>query len=655
MTLLGRLPTHKPEHAPSLASPMTLDEPLTPEAEAQVQLPQVSQSPPPPSPPSHFKHVLSSIWHWPWLNECLAILASILLVIAIGIVLDRYHDQPVPHLPLDININTVVALIATLMRAALVYVIVQVLGQVQWCWFSSPKPLYDLHHFDQGGQSLIGSWDLFIHMLRTGLRSFGGIAAITAATILATSFAITPFVQQTVRTISCETPLATEAAIMPIARYVPWPNGRPKAVNKVGVNYPNEISPAFRNAIISSLSSPSLEIQAVRPSCPTGNCTFPPYSTMGLCSVCTDVSDLAVWEEVPSNASYYSTGTHFKISIPNVRNTTWINSQNILNERNNREQPVGLSVTYLEPSSIGSDQVEWPLDVTDVFHVDVLAFSDGKCVQDPDGGKVCPQNILIDDVYDENKTTGFVAVSCKIYPCLRTYKAQVNLGVFTEELQSTVYANLANSNHTGQGGEGRGSSFSAMQSPCTLPNGKTYTDANITEFSPGPTERYINVTVWRGKLGTAQLGEEVKVPPECLYHLAVEFVEWMKGFFYPAILGPENPCRFGNYDDYSSQVVTCDRWWLAELYNSRNATNETVWRVMDAFTKAISDQFRVTGDWPNEDWTQEILPNNITGVVTQTGVCLSFAWEWLLLPASLVGFTMVLLAVTIMHSHRHAD
>lgn len=104
-----------------------------------------------------------------------------------------------------------------------------------------------------------------------------------------------------------------------------------------------------------------------------------------------------------------------------------------------------------------------------------------------------------------------------------------------------------------------------------------------------------------------------------------------------------------------SENVTCDSWWLASLYNSRNATNETVSRAMDAWTRAVSDQFRVIKNWPDEEWSEEILPNNITGEAMRTTVCLSLAWEWLLLPAGLIGVTMALLVVTILESHRHAD
>ncbi|KAI6331943.1 hypothetical protein MCOR29_001475 [Pyricularia oryzae] len=390
----------RPEFAPLLPADVHRDHLLSSKPASREKQQETSSAP----HRGPTRRILSSLWNWAWLMESLAILVSIVMVISIGFVLNNYHKKPAPQF-FDLNITTLVAIIATLMRAALVYVVVQVLGQVRWSWFSSPKPLYDLHHFDQGGQSLLGSCQLAVHMVRTGLRYQDGIVIMIAAVTLVVSFATTPAVQQAVKTFPCPTLDPSRIATMPIA------------------------------------------------------------------------------------------------------------------------------------------------------------------------------------------------------------------------------------------------------------HGRIYTNANISKYSPEPNEKYVNVSVWNGKEEDWRTSETPrKIPTSCSYHLNDEYMEQVKSFIFSSIMKVGGRCTLGELEVKTrSENVTCDSWWLASLYNSRNATNETVSRAMDAWTRAVSDQFRVIKNWPDEEWSEEILPNNITGEAMRTTVCLSLAWEWLLLPAGLIGVTMALLVVTILESHRHAD
>ncbi|KAI7927877.1 hypothetical protein M0657_002996 [Pyricularia oryzae] len=644
----------RPEFAPLLPADVHRDHLLSSKPASREKQQETSSAP----HRGPTRRILSSLWNWVWLMESLAILASIVMVISIGFVLNNYHKKPAPQF-FDLNITTLVAIIATLMRAALVYVVVQVLGQVRWSWFSSPKPLYDLHHFDQGGQSLLGSCQLAVHMVRTGLRYQDGIVIMIAAVTLVVSFATTPAVQQAVKTFPCPTLDPSRIATMPIAQYVPWPNGGPKSK---AVTYGGYLPFPLRSAIISSFSNPLQDIPVIRPSCPTGNCTFLPYSTMGICSVCTDISDQARVEDAPNNST--SSGAANKnISIVTEGYKTWINTRNITNLNRIQPSPIGLSVAVFNWDNPRQWSWDWPFEVGSIFTLEVLAFSDSRCSQTKGDAKRCPSNILVDDVIQgqtANTTTDLVAVSCKIYPCLRTYEARVQFGVLTETLLSTVPANLfSRPNHVQKAGStvGLSTSYVVLRSPCISSSGRIYTNANISKYSPEPNEKYVNVSVWNGKEEDWRTSETpMKIPTSCSYHLNDEYMEQVKSFIFSSIMKVGGRCTLGELEVKTrSENVTCDSWWLASLYNSRNATNETVSRAMDAWTRAVSDQFRVIKNWPDEEWSEEILPNNITGEAMRTTVCLSLAWEWLLLPAGLIGVTMALLVVTILESHRHAD
>ncbi|EHA50136.1 hypothetical protein MGG_03470 [Pyricularia oryzae 70-15] len=587
----------RPEFAPLLPADVHRDHLLSSKPASREKQQETSSAP----HRGPTRRILSSLWNWVWLMESLAILASIVMVISIGFVLNNYHKKPAPQF-FDLNITTLVAIIATLMRAALVYVVVQVLGQVRWSWFSSPKPLYDLHHFDQGGQSLLGSCQLAVHMVRTGLRYQDGIVIMIAAVTLVVSFATTPAVQQAVKTFPCPTLDPSRIATMPIAH------------------------------------------------------------TMGICSVCTDISDQARVEDAPNNST--SSGAANKnISIVTEGYKTWINTRNITNLNRIQPSPIGLSVAVFNWDNPRQWSWDWPFEVGSIFTLEVLAFSDSRCSQTKGDAKRCPSNILVDDVIQgqtANTTTDLVAVSCKIYPCLRTYEARVQFGVLTETLLSTVPANLfSRPNHVQKAGStvGLSTSYVVLRSPCISSSGRIYTNANISKYSPEPNEKYVNVSVWNGKEEDWRTSETpMKIPTSCSYHLNDEYMEQVKSFIFSSIMKVGGRCTLGELEVKTrSENVTCDSWWLASLYNSRNATNETVSRAMDAWTRAVSDQFRVIKNWPDEEWSEEILPNNITGAAMRTTVCLSLAWEWLLLPAGLIGVTMALLVVTILESHRHAD
>lgn len=72
------------------------------------------------------------LWKWEIVNCVLAIgmLASIF-----GI-LKRYNGQRIPDWGTTINLSTLVALLATLLRVFLVYVVAEIIGQAKWKYFA---------------------------------------------------------------------------------------------------------------------------------------------------------------------------------------------------------------------------------------------------------------------------------------------------------------------------------------------------------------------------------------------------------------------------------------------------------------------------------------------------------------------------------------
>lgn len=81
-----------------------------------------------------------------WLLELLAILLSFAAMAAIISLLLQYRDRPLREWPYRITINTMVSILNSLAKGALLLVTAQVVSQCKWVWFhqSKPRALYDI-------------------------------------------------------------------------------------------------------------------------------------------------------------------------------------------------------------------------------------------------------------------------------------------------------------------------------------------------------------------------------------------------------------------------------------------------------------------------------------------------------------------------------
>lgn len=80
-------------------------------------------------------------------------------------------------------------------------------------------------------------------------------------------------------------------------------------------SYHSEISTNATSAISSAIFDQSNSSRLVMPNCPTGNCKFPPFRSLAVCSSCSDVSHLlsSTQEHLPCN----SFATTYKHTLPN--------------------------------------------------------------------------------------------------------------------------------------------------------------------------------------------------------------------------------------------------------------------------------------------------------------------------------------------------
>ncbi|KLU82692.1 hypothetical protein MAPG_01761, partial [Magnaporthiopsis poae ATCC 64411] len=88
---------------------------------------------------------------WTW--EFVALGLAIGAVIGMFVVLGHFHEDRVPEWRLrSISIGAIISILSLIFRAAIGFIVTEMVGQAKWSWFGQTRPLYDLYAFDQGGR-----------------------------------------------------------------------------------------------------------------------------------------------------------------------------------------------------------------------------------------------------------------------------------------------------------------------------------------------------------------------------------------------------------------------------------------------------------------------------------------------------------------------
>ncbi|QDS74890.1 hypothetical protein FKW77_003680 [Venturia effusa] len=541
-----------------------------------------------------------------WWQEIISFLCAAGFFVAIAIILVKYSGQEQPDWKYGLNLSTLVAILSTLLRVSLVMVVEEIVSQLKWLWHKTTR----------------------VTIKPTRIEGVTEDLALLGLTVVVLSLAVGPFTQQAIKNVSCEKDLSTDAsststsslstAHMPIARRI--------TRDFVTRYAPGQFSMSVdvKGAIVNGLSDPDGNLSAVSAICGSGNCTFPEYSSAGICSKCADVISLI--SEVVFNDSRSETSS--KLILPN-----------------------GLSIGHApsdEPSvwlSIASDQnLEWA-QISDpvmlagrpasIHNVTLFQITDANCSITLNStnkfGTVtynydCPQ-------HGKNFSSGwehygFQATSCALFPCVKTYHSKVINGAFDEEVDALIPMWSDPSQAAAVLPD-----QVAFNSPCIV-DGKRYDLANISAL---PTlHRNFNTT----EIG----GKNVTIPSECFYSHVL----------YNGRLINIDPAYRINLQCGTpiagSDSWWRDSWWLQELFNSGNATFGSVESSIDAIATAVTNKVRMSRS--NWDGSQAFA----TGLSTRTTICTQVDWPWLIFPAILLALTLFLLFTIVLRTmFEHGD
>ncbi|KAK4196282.1 hypothetical protein QBC40DRAFT_268560 [Triangularia verruculosa] len=210
-----------------------------------------------------------------WGLETLSLIVGFLVFAGIIALLASHDQKQLPSWPLKISLNSVLAFLTTVAKAAFMWPVSNAISQAKWSWFLQDRPLYDFHLIDQASR---GSWGSLALIRRIRHRHFITLAAVLSVICVLTS------------------PL-TQLSIDYRPRHVPSPDEKGAQTSVLGMlEHPvhENLDLVMSNAV-SHLPWPAkgYDYGLINPTgaaCPTGNCTFDTIHSLGVCVRFADIS-----------------------------------------------------------------------------------------------------------------------------------------------------------------------------------------------------------------------------------------------------------------------------------------------------------------------------------------------------------------------------
>ena len=211
-----------------------------------------------------------------WMELVACSLTLLAIAAKIG-TLYPYQDKPLPQWPLAITINALLSIYMTVLKAATGYLLAQGISLQKCQWFSQDtRPLYDLALYDATRRGPLGAILLLKRLSIHRICNWTGCLLVLAALL------VDPFTQQVLHYVDCETLSPAESASIPMSN-VFYGGGQDR-----GAGYMS-IASGEQAAVQADIGAPGGQVTY---QCPSGNCTFSSFGSVGYCIECTDTSDM---------------------------------------------------------------------------------------------------------------------------------------------------------------------------------------------------------------------------------------------------------------------------------------------------------------------------------------------------------------------------
>lgn len=184
-------------------------------------------------------------------------------------------------------LSTFTTILAKFAAATLIIPTSEAIGQLKWNWFNggTSKEMLDFEIFDKASR---GPWGAFMLLVRTRGKSLAALGAVLTLLMLA----IDTFFQELI--VFPQRWIVRGTGQVPrVVQYIPPISMTYQGGTVLAVRDQNLIAVTetffYGNGTEQSYSENGT-IPNIRMNCPTSNCTWPVYQTLGLCSPCQDAS-----------------------------------------------------------------------------------------------------------------------------------------------------------------------------------------------------------------------------------------------------------------------------------------------------------------------------------------------------------------------------
>jgi len=356
----------------------------------------------------------SFIYNW-WLC-ILSVFISLCAIAAIVGLLLLVDGKTLPTLPLSITVNTYVSFFATVAKGTMLVAVNESISQLKWLWFREPRTLQDIQVFDDASRGPVGAVRLMFRT-KASLVALGSLVAIL-------SLVMDPFAQQIVSypsrfiytnsaTVGRAQAYDAEISLLTRKLFLIYPSTlcKPRNPNqKLSLNIVNTgllTGPEFgmKAAIYDGLFKPG-SVEDFVPQCDTGNCTFPLFDSLAVCSKCLDVTKNVTHINPPNNLNDLNGVQNVSYSLPGGAEVEF----SVCFQEGNLVMGPEIIVTSVFPSNV-SKQV---LGLQDpLLSLAILQFPGVQ------------ERIKDGNYYNMLPTTH----QCAIYFCINTYNVTVQNGV----------------------------------------------------------------------------------------------------------------------------------------------------------------------------------------------------------------------------------
>ncbi|KAL7906537.1 hypothetical protein GGI35DRAFT_482692 [Trichoderma velutinum] len=337
-------------------------------------------------------HVSNDYWGW----ELFGVLGSAAILIGIAIILNKFDGKRQPSWE-HVSLNSLLSWLSTAAKFCILVPITRSLGQLKWVWFAEKeRPLSDLEEFDSASRGISGSAKLLWRLKGLHFAAVGSLAIILAS-------GLDPFAQNLIHYY----PNAVSDPFQPA--YLANASTYTAVGSLIGGDL-YDVNQNLKANVYNAILNPESQVWA-QPQyvCNTGNCTWEPVASIGICASCSDISaDLTMSCKRLEPSDDEGNYRNCTVSLPNGFATWFVDG--------------GLHGC---PMIIGNSNDNFsPL----VYKKNILPIIQGIKAVNNDTNPYTNQYAGIELTAE----TPFIATECALVPCVRSVQASVRKSVYNE-------------------------------------------------------------------------------------------------------------------------------------------------------------------------------------------------------------------------------